>query len=713
MSCFIGKKTYHAAGAKISGMRIPQLARIAFGLTLMTAGALAQTPPQDGPPQTTTPPVFRAEVESVEVDAIVTDRDGRFVRTLTKDDFEVYQDGKRQPIALVTLIEHSVPGPLAPAPAIPADPDVATNANANEGRIYVLVLDGLHIAAENKEKAVAATRLFVEQYLGDTDMMAVLHIGGTAPYSQDLTRSRARLLNSIDKFKAGNMLPSESSSIAETSAATQQTTTNDDGTTTTASLLVADLYQEERAYATTQTLNALQQISTRLGTVRGRRKSLIFISEGFISPRTTSDSNDALAALEASRTRALADSIEISLQDAARAATLNDVTIYTVDPRGLMPNGGRADSIVDTSDSYIAQAAENARQIQSMRDVAVLTGGTAIVNTNNIAAGLKRVVAENSAYYVLAFTPTPMPRDGKVHKLEVRVRQKGLNVKSRRGYLAASGTPTPPPNPKSGMSVATYEAMRRPVPTTGLNLSLFAAAFRKDAKVASVLIGTELQGRELNLANNAPLEVSYALVDNTGRLRASRTLNINANLRAETRTRAEEGGLRVLQRFDVPPGRYQVRVAANQPGSATGSVVHDLDVPDFSTTLGVSSVVLTSRAAAAAATIVGDPDLRTALPDPPGATRTFSADDVVSVLAEVYDNRQTPGTLLVNAAITTPNGDVIRKVPAAKQSDDAPRYTVSLPIDGISPGKYVLVVDARASETAPPVLAPPVPFTVK
>jgi hypothetical protein len=263
------------------------------------------------------------------------------------------------------------------------------------------------------------------------------------------------------------------------------------------------------------------------------------------------------------------------------------------------------------------------------------------------------------------------------------------------------------------MSVATYEAMKRPVPTTGLNLSLFAAAFRKDAKVASVLIGTELQGRELNLANNAPLEVSYALVDNTGRLRASRTLNINANLRAETRTRAEEGGLRVLQRFDVPPGRYQVRVAANQPGSATGSVVHDLDVPDFSTTLGVSSVVLTSRAAAAAATIVGDPDLRTALPDPPGATRTFSADDVVSVLAEVYDNRQTPGTLLVNAAITTPNGDVIRKVPAAKQSDDAPRYTVSLPIDGISPGKYVLVVDARASETAPPVLAPPVPFTVK
>src|SRR5215212_2497442 len=99
-------------------MRIPQFARIAAGLSLFTAAVLAQAPQSPAP--ATTPPVFRAEVESVEVDAIVTDREGKFVRTLTKDDFEVYQDGKRQPIALVNLIEHPVPAPLAPAPNIPA-----------------------------------------------------------------------------------------------------------------------------------------------------------------------------------------------------------------------------------------------------------------------------------------------------------------------------------------------------------------------------------------------------------------------------------------------------------------------------------------------------------------------------------------------------------------------------------------------------------------
>ena len=689
-------------------MRIHTFAGVALGMALLSAAIAAQAP--QGGQQPTAPPIFRSEVESVEVDAIVTDKDGKFVRTLTKDDFEVYQDGKKQPVSLLTLIEHPVPDTLTPPSSLPADPDVATNAGANEGRIYILVLDGLHVSDENRLKVVAAARLFVEQYLGESDMMAVLQIGGTAPYSQDLTRSRARLLASIDKFRAGNVLPSESRTITEVSDATRVSVTNEDGTTTTTSLLVADLFETERTQRTTQTLSALEQISTRLGTIRGRRKSLIFISEGFTSPQSTmSDSIDVAAQLDAARSKAYADSIERALQDAARAATLSDITIYTVDPRGLMAGAGRGDIL--TSDETLLQAAEDVRSVQSMRDIAILTGGTAIVNTNNIAGGLRRMVVENSSYYILAFTPMPMPRDGKLHKLDVRVRQKGLNVKSRKGYMAASGAPAVVPNPKSGMSAATYEAMRRPAPTTGLSMSIFAAAFRKDKGVASVLIGTELQGRELNLANNAPIELQYALIDNNGRVKASRALNLNASLRAETRTRAEENGLRVLQRLDVPPGRYQIRVAANQPGAATGSVVHDIDVPDFAVTLGMSSIVLTSRDLAKAATVVTDTELGAAMPAQPGAARVFATDDVVTALAEVYDNRDNPGSLLVNATITTPAGDVVRKVPA--RQGDGPRYSVALPMEGIAPGKYVLIMDARAQENAPPVIAPPVPFAVK
>src|SRR3954464_10933285 len=105
-------------------MRIFQ--SVLVGVSLLSAAVLAQAPP-GAPPAQTGPPIFRAETESVEVDAIVTDKDGRFVRTLTKDDFDVYQDGKKQPLSLVTLVEHPIPTPQTAPATVEADPDVATN----------------------------------------------------------------------------------------------------------------------------------------------------------------------------------------------------------------------------------------------------------------------------------------------------------------------------------------------------------------------------------------------------------------------------------------------------------------------------------------------------------------------------------------------------------------------------------------------------------
>jgi len=74
----------------------------------------------------------------------------------------------------------------------------------------------------------------------------------------------------------------------------------------------------------------------------------------------------------------------------------------------------------------------------------------------------------------------------------------------------------------------------------------------------------------------------------------------------------------------------------------------------------------------------------------------------VTVLAEVYDNRDTPSRLLANVTVSTPTGDVVRRVPAVRESNDQPWYTASLPMEGLAPGKYVLVMDARAAENAPP-----------
>jgi hypothetical protein len=109
----------------------------------ISVGAQAPSPPSSSPSPGVPPVTFAVEVAYVEVDAIVSDKQGEPVRDLTREDFVVLEDGKPQKIELFTRIDipYERPEPAA-SPAPP--PDVRTNLHPFEGRLYVLVLDGLH-----------------------------------------------------------------------------------------------------------------------------------------------------------------------------------------------------------------------------------------------------------------------------------------------------------------------------------------------------------------------------------------------------------------------------------------------------------------------------------------------------------------------------------------------------------------------------------------
>src|SRR5436190_16074539 len=117
-------------------------------ITLMLLALLAQTSPKpagDGGPPQQPPVTFKVEVNYVEIDANVTDAQGNFVRTLTKDDFQIVEDGKPQALTAFSMVDipvAPVDPPLFSKTAIAAD--VATNRTPFEGRVFVLVLDDLH-----------------------------------------------------------------------------------------------------------------------------------------------------------------------------------------------------------------------------------------------------------------------------------------------------------------------------------------------------------------------------------------------------------------------------------------------------------------------------------------------------------------------------------------------------------------------------------------
>jgi hypothetical protein len=188
-------------------------------------------------------------------------------------------------------------------------------------------------------------------------------------------------------------------------------------------------------------------------------------------------------------------------------------------------------------------------------------------------------------------------------------------------------------------------------------------------------------------------------------VRGGNTDGITLSLRPETRTRIENGGMRILNRMEVPPGRYRIRVAANDiGGGSVGSVLYDLDVPDFAKTpIGMSGIVLTSASASLRPTVRADEQLRTVLPAPPVAARTFPQNDEIALFAEIYDNSgNTPHKVDITSTVTTDEGKVLFNAAEERDSSDLGGksggygYSARIPLKDIPPGRYVLTVVAKS-----------------
>jgi VWFA-related protein len=663
--------------------------------TVLTAGqAPAPTPAPSTGPQS---PTFKVQVDYVEVDAFVTDRQGRFVRTLKKEDFQVYEDGKLQTVNDFALVD--IPIERADRPlfaAQPIEPDVKTNAQPFEGRIYIMVLDELHVQPSHTARVRQAARRFIQQKLGANDLMAVVHVQAKAEDSQEFTSSKRLLLSAVDKFmgKAERSVTLERYQQYIGSSSGRQRGDP-----------VEDPAEAKRGFDARATLEELQAIAEWFGSVRGRKKTILLISEG-IEYDIYDVFNKRDATMIVDRTR-----------DLIRAATRSNVVIYPIDPRGLTDMGDQSIELLglaggDDGDPALSDlntrglANELRLQIDSLRTLAEETGGFAVVNTNGFATAYDRIVEENSSYYVLAYYPPNPKRDGKFHKIEVKVNRPDVTVRARRGYAAPnSKSNAAAPKTASAVSPEIRDALQSPLPVSGVTIQVFAAPFKGVAPNASVLLGVEMRGRDLKLNPGDKLQISYMAVDAKGKYKGGNTETVTLNLRPETKTVVEQTGVRALSRLQIPPGRYQLRVAANELGTGlVGSVLYDLEVPDFAKMqLGMSGVALTSAAASRQPTIRADEELRQVLPAPPMGSRVFPLNDELALFAEIYDNAaSTPHKVDITATVTSDDGKVVFKTDDVRDSAELQGqrggygYAARIPLTGMPPGLYVLKVEARS-----------------
>jgi VWFA-related protein len=694
------------------------------GLVPGVRAVLAQT---QAPPSVT----FQVEVNYVDVDAVVTDEQGNFVPGLTRDDFEVFEDGKPQKIDMFSYVE--LPVEREDRFAVlgrPVSTDTRSNARPFDGRVYVVVMDDLDISPLRGGLVKRAARDFINQHFGANDIAAVVYTSGRTDATQDFTSDRGLLIAAIDKF-VGRKFQSAAVEALERHYQRELTKGLGDNDAelapdpgaaiadAAAPINVRDLERDQRAHAV---LDTLKNLGDFLAGVRGRRKAVLLFSEGVEMP---------IREIYGIRT---GTDVVGAIKDAITAAARSNVNFFTLDPRGLI---GMTTEFIELAGSGAPEVATGAfgsltaqqglitdlRVSQdTLRTLAEETGGFAAVNTNDLNAAFGRIVDANSRYYVLGYYPPTHARDGRFHRIEVRAKRPGLRVSARRGYAAPRGR-TPAERKRdeearrarearrgavNNTSQELRDALNSPLQQSGLAFSVQAAPFKLNQKEASVALAIEVNGEPLRFASKDGLfanhiELSFFGINQDGRAQRTTRSELNLTLRPESLQRVKSGGLRINPRMTLEPGRYQLRVGMRDSNAQVGTVFYDLVVPDFrKERLMLSGLLVTASSAQAAMTAMPDKEAPPLLPGPATSRRTFSSNDTLSVFAEIYDNegRQQRREVEAGVSLISESGKQVFTARDVIPNDPANRWAAyglarDIPLKNVPAGRYLLKVEAR------------------
>ncbi|MEZ5416487.1 MAG: VWA domain-containing protein [Vicinamibacterales bacterium] len=414
---------------------------VAAAVVALAAAGLAAQAPQD-PAQ----PVFRSLITGVSTDVIPRDKSGRFVADLSKDEFVVLEDGVPQAITSFSLVHggrtFSLLAPSAepaPAPEGIVLPARRRTVEDTAGRVVVIFIDDVHFEPEYTPHVKRLIEELSANLLHDGDLVAMLS-SGPSSIATGLTYDRKLVAAAASKIRGSGLTAAEIFRNLDTPQGPADVRNRAQMAFFTAYELLADLDK-----------------------IANKRKALIYISTGydfdpFAAGRASSDRimggrfSDPMRFLyqdadnpytSAGKVNADID-LYAYMRELVLSANRANVSIYTVDPRGLA-------GVVDAG-QYIDQSEWRTflQKTQStLRFVAEQTGGFAVVNVNDFASEFKRIDAETSDYYIIGYSssnPDPLKR---VRALDIQVTRPDVTVSARRGYSLKAPGPVTRPAPST------------------------------------------------------------------------------------------------------------------------------------------------------------------------------------------------------------------------------------------------------------------------
>jgi VWFA-related protein len=444
---------------------------IPVGLLLLGAGPAAQSSPPQTPPAAAQKPaapaaatpapqqpqreVFRRSADLITSDVIVRGDNGQFIADLTKNEFELYEDGVKQDLVTFVLTHGGRSYNIdVAAPAAPVQEGIllppARPTNDAAGRIFLIFVDDLHLDFRNTGRIRDLFKRIGKELVHEGDMFGIVS-SGPSSIAIDMTYDHKRLDEAMNKIAGNGLKPSDIIDTPDGSQGPPEVR-----------------YRAHVAFSTVyDTLKSLEQ-------VHNRRKAVIYVSNGYdFDPFATSrerasaermgmtcdqsvpgqancnfpsngDGSDNSSgsdvnpfSISRQNNEFAAADLAAELAELTREANRANATLYTIDPRGLV-GGPDLDENVDQVEwqNHIRETQ------QSLRVLAEQTGGIAVVNSNDFDKALKRIDAETSDYYVLGYYSSNPDPTKKRRNIEIRVNKPGqhYDLKYRTSY-----TLKPPP----------------------------------------------------------------------------------------------------------------------------------------------------------------------------------------------------------------------------------------------------------------------------
>lgn len=708
---------------------------VALLLLLAAVPSPSQAPPQPAQapqpaqPAPTTLPAVRSEL--VQLDVTVTGEDGRNVAGLTARDFVLLEDGRPQALSHFAVggrpgVETAEPAPTPPAGAavVPAPPATRPMPQAPRGRYIVLLVDDLHTAQANLPQAQEALRRFVREQVAADDRVAVVSTSGSGGVFQDFTGDSQALVRAISRLRSryepvealGRPYLSEHQAelidrgdVEALRVATEELLQIDDYMGE--ELAKTQAYNQARRMVVEMTQRSARSLSVIESVVRGLsplagRKVVVLASDGFLI---------GLGALETSA---------FDVRQISDAATRAGVVLYALDTRGLIaepPGGAASFQGPGVLRAPGARASLQARSVEALRQgmnaLAVDTGGFLVKNSNDLDQGLGRILRDNETYYLLAYEPANSARDGRFRKIQVRLRSRpGLKLRTRSGYFApddrkaASGSDRKAdPDARREREIAQALGSLFPLQDLPLRVAADFIALPPQGSQAVIKIHVDLKSVPFELVAEryrAELEVAGAVYDEAGSLVgevAGEKAGLNLTADSYVRTVAE--GLTLLRSVPLPPGQYQLRLAAREASrSLLGSASQWLEIPDLEAhPLTLSSVFLladmpvqggpgTAAVAGSGERAVADVQIEKTFGPGQGLhyavhvyTPSAAAASLVTLQAQLWQGSRLIGVTQIHELADTPEGR---------------KWSERIGIEGFPPGDYELRVVATAPSAA-------------